>query len=125
MNYLLFEEYITLQALLKDTGIIQSGGAIKRFLAEEVVLVDNLEETRRGKKLRVGNHVTIPSRDLTIYLLAPTEEELEAYLEEKKEKERVAAFVKEMNQSVKKQTASPKTPAKKQKPKKAPRFPGM
>ena len=31
MEYKLFEEFITLQALLKDLGIIQSGGAIKSF----------------------------------------------------------------------------------------------
>ena len=32
MEYKLFEEFITLQALLKELGIIQSGGAIKSFL---------------------------------------------------------------------------------------------
>ena len=31
MEYKLFEEFITLQALLKELGIIQSGGAIKSF----------------------------------------------------------------------------------------------
>lgn len=29
MEYKLFDDYITLQALLKELGIIQSGGAIK------------------------------------------------------------------------------------------------
>ena len=29
MDYKLFDEYITLQALLKEVGVIQSGGAIK------------------------------------------------------------------------------------------------
>ena len=28
MEYKLFDEYITLQALLKEVGIIQSGGAV-------------------------------------------------------------------------------------------------
>ena len=34
MKYKLFDDYITLQALLKEVGIIQSGGAIKSFLQE-------------------------------------------------------------------------------------------
>ena len=32
MNYKLFDDFITLQAILKELGIIQSGGAIKVFL---------------------------------------------------------------------------------------------
>lgn len=31
MDYKLFDEYITLQSLLKEIGIIQSGGALKNF----------------------------------------------------------------------------------------------
>ena len=37
MEYKLFDDYITLQALLKELGIIQSGGAIKGYLAETTV----------------------------------------------------------------------------------------
>ena len=32
MHYTLFDDYITLQSLLKDLRIIQSGGAVKSFL---------------------------------------------------------------------------------------------
>ena len=35
MNYKLFDEFITLQALFKELGIIHSGGAIKTFLLEK------------------------------------------------------------------------------------------
>lgn len=35
MEYKLFEEFITLQALLKELGITHSGGAIKSFLSEQ------------------------------------------------------------------------------------------
>ena len=38
MEYKLFDEYITLQALLKELSIIHSGGAIKGFLAKNTVL---------------------------------------------------------------------------------------
>ena len=37
MEYKLFEEFITLQALLKELGIIHSGGAIKSFLMDHQV----------------------------------------------------------------------------------------
>lgn len=46
MNYKLFDEFITLQALLKDLGIIQSGGAVKAFLAENQVFLNGQEENR-------------------------------------------------------------------------------
>ncbi|WP_250849842.1 RNA-binding S4 domain-containing protein, partial [Streptococcus pseudopneumoniae] len=38
MEYKLFEEFITLQALLKELGITHSGGAIKSFLSEHPTL---------------------------------------------------------------------------------------
>lgn len=42
MKYKLFDEYITLQALLKEVGIIQSGGAIKSFLQKiKFILMEN------------------------------------------------------------------------------------
>ena len=50
MNYKLFDEFITLQALFKELGIIQSGGAIKAFLLENHVEVNGDVETSRGRK---------------------------------------------------------------------------
>mgnify|MGYP002239829454 CR=1 FL=1 len=44
MEYKLFDDYITLQALLKELGIIQSGGAIKGYLAETTVLFNGQDE---------------------------------------------------------------------------------
>lgn len=128
MEYKLFEEFITLQALLKELGIIQSGGAIKAFLADTEVYFNGDLENRRGKKLRIGDQIDIPSLQVDITLTEPTQEERLAYQEEKSEKERVAKLVKEMNRANKQAKAN--TP--KQKPretktreKKAPRFPGM
>ncbi|EFR45234.1 S4 domain protein YaaA [Streptococcus pseudoporcinus SPIN 20026] len=82
MDYKLFTEFITLQALLKEVGIIQSGGAIKSFLAETTVLFNGQDEKRRGKKLRVGDHIEIPSHQVTIHLIEPTSLEKEAFQEE-------------------------------------------
>ena len=72
MEYKLFDEYITLQALLKELSIIHSGGAIKSFLANNTVLFNGKDEKRRGKKLRYGDVITIPSEELEITIVAPT-----------------------------------------------------
>ena len=121
MEYKLFEEFITLQALLKELGIIHSGGAIKSFLAEHHVYFNGELENRRGKKVRIGDSINIPDMKIQIILTQPSLEEQEEYVQEKLEKERVAKLVKEMNKTVKKKPTK-KTP--KAKTKTAPRFPG-
>jgi len=121
MEYKLFEEFITLQALLKELGIIHSGGAIKSFLAEHHIYFNGELENRRGKKVRIGDSIDIPDMKIQIILTQPSLEEQEEYLQEKLEKERVAKLVKEMNKTVKKKPTK-KTP--KAKTKTAPRFPG-
>lgn len=57
MKFSLTDEYITLQQLLKATDIIQSGGQVKTWLAENEVRVNGEPENRRGKKLRPGDTV--------------------------------------------------------------------
>ena len=121
MEYKLFEEFITLQALLKELGIIHSGGAIKSFLADHLVYFNGELENRRGKKVRIGDSIDIPDMKIQIILTQPSLEEQEEYVQEKLEKERVAKLVKEMNKTVKKKPTK-KTP--KAKTKTAPRFPG-
>ena len=121
MEYKLFEEFITLQALLKELGIIHSGGAIKSFLAEHHVYFNGELENRRGKKVRIGDSIDIPDMKIQIILTQPSLEEQEEYVQEKLEKERVAKLVKEMNKTVKKK---PTKKAQKAETKTAPRFPG-
>ena len=121
MEYKLFEEFITLQALLKELGIIHSGGAIKSFLAEHLVYFNGELENRRGKKVRIGDSINIPDMKIQIILTQPSLEEQEEYLQEKLEKERVAKLVKEMNKTVKKK---PTKKTQKAKTKTTPRFPG-
>ena len=48
-------EFITLGQLLKDTGVIATGGQAKWFLRENSVLLNGSPEDRRGKKLRSGD----------------------------------------------------------------------
>ena len=45
------EEYITLNVLLKITGLISTGGEAKWFLSENDVYVNGEKENRRGRKL--------------------------------------------------------------------------
>ena len=52
-------EYIELQQLLKKANLISSGGETKVFLAENKIIVDGVEENRRGKKLYPGTVVEI------------------------------------------------------------------
>ena len=45
------EQYITLNVLLKITGLISTGGEAKFFLANNDVFVNGEKENRRGRKL--------------------------------------------------------------------------
>lgn len=54
-------EYITLGQALKMTDTISSGGMAKWFLSEHEVFVNGEAEDRRGKKLRHGDLINIPS----------------------------------------------------------------
>ena len=132
MEYKLFDDYITLQALLKETGIIQSGGAIKTFLSEYPVLFNGEPENRRGKKLRVNDKISLPEQGIEINLTAPSQEEILQHEKEIAEKKRVAELVKAMNKDLKKSQTSKKEKRKntgvpkKQKTTKSPvRFPGI
>ena len=102
MDYKLFDDYIMLQALLKEVGIIQSGGAIKAFLAENQVYFNDELENRRGKKIRVGDVISIPAQEFTLTIVEPSLDEKQQHQEEQAEKIRVANMVKEMNRNLKK-----------------------
>ncbi|NQJ69809.1 S4 domain-containing protein YaaA [Streptococcus suis] len=127
MEFKLFDDYITLQALLKTTGILHSGGAIKGFLEENTILFNGEDEKRRGKKIRIGDIITLPDHNISITIVAPSAEEIQQHQEEQAEKERVAAIVKKLNQENQKNKKQVKTPKKvtKNTERKPVRFPGM
>lgn len=52
-------EYITLGQFLKFVGIVSLGSDEKRYLSNNVVLVNGENENRRGKKLRPGDKVSL------------------------------------------------------------------
>ena len=52
-------EHITLDVLLKATGLADSGGGAKQLIAAGAVQVNGAVETRRGRKLRAGDAVEL------------------------------------------------------------------
>lgn len=66
-------DYITLDALLKATGISSSGAQAKMMIAAAEVFVDGNLETRKTRKLRGGEKVEV--QDLVIILQSSKTEE--------------------------------------------------
>ncbi len=63
----IWSEYITMGQLLKLTDTIASGAEAKEYLAENMPLVNNEPDNRRGRKIRPGDVVTFPgNRTFTI-----------------------------------------------------------
>ena len=62
MRLLTFElrgDHITLDALLKATGLASSGGQAKTMIADAKVLVDGRSELRKTCKIRAGQVVAV------------------------------------------------------------------
>lgn len=59
MKYKLEEEYIQLQNVLKLLGLVDSGAMAKNIIQDGLVRVNGQVDTRRGKKLRVGDIVEV------------------------------------------------------------------
>ncbi|MDA3129309.1 S4 domain-containing protein YaaA [Aliibacillus thermotolerans] len=59
-------EYITLGQMLKEVGLIDTGGMAKHFLAERMVKVNGEREDRRGRKLYDGDEIEIEDTDVYI-----------------------------------------------------------
>lgn len=59
-------DYITLQQLLKIADLISSGGEAKLFLFENKVIINGIEDNRRGRKLYPGDVVEIANEKYEI-----------------------------------------------------------
>ncbi len=66
IEFVLRGEHITLDALLKSTGLAPSGGAAKTMIASGRIEVDGQCETRRGRKLRAGQRVTVGAAQVRV-----------------------------------------------------------
>ena len=59
IEFALRGEFITLDALLKATGLAPSGGIAKMMIAEGRVQVDGRDELRKTCKIRAGQVVSL------------------------------------------------------------------
>ncbi|WP_341889933.1 RNA-binding S4 domain-containing protein [Variovorax sp. YR752] len=59
LEFVLRGEFITLDALLKATGLAPSGGAAKAMVADGLVQVDGRDELRKTCKIRAGQVVAV------------------------------------------------------------------
>ena len=59
-------EYITLDALLKATGLAPSGGVAKLMVADGLVQVDGREELRKTCKVRSGQVVSLQGTRISV-----------------------------------------------------------
>ncbi|HKW83424.1 MAG TPA: RNA-binding S4 domain-containing protein [Burkholderiaceae bacterium] len=69
MNLIDFElrgEHITLDALLKATGLAPSGGAAKLMVAQGKVQVDGRDELRKTCKIRAGQVVAVAGARISV-----------------------------------------------------------
>ena len=66
MNFEVRGEYVTLDHLLKLTGLAPSGGAAKMLVAQGVVKVDGQVELRKTCKLRPGTVVVMGDVRITV-----------------------------------------------------------
>ena len=57
------DEYITLGQFLKIVDLVSSGGEVKYFISENLILVNGEEENRRGRKLYRNDQIEV--NDLT------------------------------------------------------------
>ncbi|MBI3901365.1 MAG: RNA-binding S4 domain-containing protein [Nitrosomonadales bacterium] len=71
LEFQLRGEFVELNQLLKLSGVCDSGGAGKALVAEGVVSVDGVVESRKTAKIRAGQVVTLG--DVRIQILSPDE----------------------------------------------------
>ena len=74
MRHIDFElrgDFIPLDALLKATGLAESGGRAKAMVAEGRVQVDDRQELRKTAKLRAGQQVRLAGACITLRAPAP------------------------------------------------------
>jgi ribosome-associated protein len=59
-------EWIALDDLLKVTGLAASGGAAKAMIADGQVRLDGIVETRKTKKIRAGQMVSLGAERIRV-----------------------------------------------------------
>jgi len=65
-DFILRGDHITLDALLKATGLAASGGHAKQLIADGRAQVNGEVDTRRGRKLRAGDRVQLAGQQVRV-----------------------------------------------------------
>jgi ribosome-associated protein len=65
-DFVLRGEYIELDSLLKLLGIAPSGGTAKLMVADGLVSVDGAVESRKTRKLRAGQVVSVGGQSIRV-----------------------------------------------------------
>lgn len=65
-NVKITTEYIKLDQFIKWVGICDSGANAKEMIADGQVKVNNMIESQRGKKLRIGDIIEISNKKYII-----------------------------------------------------------
>lgn len=73
-DFVLRTDHITLDALLKATGLAASGGDAKALIAGGAVQVNGDAEGRRGRKLRAGDTVQVAGDRVRVLAGPPPQE---------------------------------------------------
>ena len=71
IDFALPGDHITLDALLKATGLSESGGSAKALIPSAAVRVNGEVETRRGRKLRAGDSVRVADQQVQLQPAPP------------------------------------------------------
>jgi ribosome-associated protein len=71
LEFVLRGEHITLDALLKATGLAESGGRAKAMVAAGLVRVDGQLELRKTRKLRAGQLVALAATRICVVASPP------------------------------------------------------
>ena len=66
INFELRGEYITLDAMLKATGLAPSGGVAKLMVGDGLVQVDGRDELRKTCKIRSGQVVSLQGTRISV-----------------------------------------------------------
>jgi ribosome-associated protein len=74
IDFELVGEFIPLDALLKTTGVADSGGSAKAMVAAGKVRVDGKLELRKRCKIRLGQVVSSGGVTITVKAAAPGDE---------------------------------------------------
>jgi len=65
-DILINTDYIKLDQFLKLANIIGTGGEARFFIQENSILINNVPEDRRGRKLRNGDIIKINDKEYRI-----------------------------------------------------------